>query len=158
MTGRSSGPKYQRPNIDFRTPVWLIKYLKKNKIQKSTLFRGILLHPSRILHYPSVRLLGVQLHFYTVDYLSKIKEFSSTSSYETKLSFRSFCKISNSINQASKYKYCYNDQNNSIILWIALYESADWLHSAQDRDGSRAFVYTAITLRVPHKTSNSLTS
>jgi len=106
MTGRSSAPKYQKQNIDFRTPVWLIKYLKRNKIQKSTLFRGILLYPSSKLHYPLLELLGVQLHFYTVDHLSKVKGFSWTSNSETKLSFRSFCKNSHSINQASKYKYC----------------------------------------------------
>jgi hypothetical protein len=43
-------------------PVWWIKYLKRNTIQRSALFRGILLYPSRKLHYPSLGLLGVQLH------------------------------------------------------------------------------------------------
>jgi hypothetical protein len=156
LIGRSSGPRYQRPYIEFRTPVRLITYLKRNKIKRSSIFWDILLCPSRKLCYHLLGLLGVHLHFYTVDYLSKIRGFREhlvlKQSLVSAASVRLFTRLTRLANTNIATII-----NIIIILWIALYEGADWIHSAQGRDGPRAFEYTAITLWIPEKTSNSLT-
>jgi hypothetical protein len=63
-------------NIDFRTPLWLIKYLTRSNITKeSDIPSGILLCPSRKLHYPLLGSLDIQLHFFMLIFYQKLTGF-----------------------------------------------------------------------------------